>query len=55
MIKENSPAIWKSLNYAVPAAKIKEFLLDKIKSGVIKDKVERKTILAFLGVDSSSR
>ena len=51
MIKENSPAIWKSLNYAVPAAKIKEFLLDKIKSGAITDKVERKTILAFLGVE----
>ncbi len=54
MIKENSPAIWKNLNYAVPAAKIKEFLLEKIKSGAITDKVERKTILAFLGVDSSS-
>ena len=54
MIKENSPAIWKKLNYAVPAAKIKEFLLEKIKSGAITDKVERKTILAFLGVDSSS-
>ena len=54
MIKENSPAIWKSLNYAVPAAKIKEFLLEKIKSGAITDEVERKTILAFLGVDTSS-
>ena len=54
MIKENSPAIWKNLNYAVPAAKIKEFLLEKIKSGAITDKVERKTILAFLGEDSSS-
>ena len=54
MIKENSPAIWKKLNYAVPAAKIKEFLLEKIKSGAITDEVERKTILAFLGVDSSS-
>ncbi len=51
MIKENSPAIWKSLNYAVPAAKIKEFLLEEIKSGAITDKVERKTILAFLGVN----
>ncbi len=54
MINENSPAIWKELNYAVPAAKIKEFLLEKIKSGTIIDEVERKTILAFLGVDSSS-
>jgi hypothetical protein len=54
MIKENSPAIWKNLNYAVPAAKIKEFLLEKIKSGAITDEVERKTILAFLGVDTSS-
>ena len=54
MVKENSPTIWKNLNYAVPAAKIKEFLLEKIKSGAITDKVERKTILAFLGVDSSS-
>ncbi|MBC8554610.1 MAG: trypsin-like peptidase domain-containing protein [Candidatus Brocadiales bacterium] len=54
MIKENSPAIWKNLNYAVPAAKIKEFLLEKIESGAITDEVERKTILAFLGVDSSS-
>jgi len=53
MIKENSPAIWKELNYAVPATKIKEFLLEKIKSGAITDEVERKTILAFLGVDSS--
>ena len=40
-----------SLNYAVPAAKIKEFLLEEIKSGAITDKVERKTILAFLGVN----
>jgi hypothetical protein len=54
MIKENSLAIWKNLNYAVPAAKIKEFLLEKIKSGAITDEVERKTVLAFLGVDSSS-
>ncbi len=54
MIKENSPAIWKDLNYAVPAVKIKEFLLEKIKSGAITDKVERKTIRAFLSVDSSS-
>ena len=54
MINENSPAIWKNLNYAVPAAKIKEFLLEKIKSGAITDEVERKTILAFLGVDTSS-
>ncbi len=54
MIKENSPAIWKNLNYAVPAAKIKEFLLEKIESDAITDKVDRKTILAFLGVDSSS-
>ncbi len=51
MIKENSPAIWKNLNYAVPAAKIKEFLIEKINSGAITDTVERKTILAFLGVD----
>ncbi len=51
MIKENSPAIWKNLNYAVPAAKIKEFLLEKINSGAITDTVERKTILALLGVD----
>ncbi len=50
MIKENSPAIWKNLNYAVPAAKIKEFLLEKINSGAITDTVERKTILALLGV-----
>ncbi len=53
MIKENSPAIWKKLNYAVPAVKIKEFLLEQIESGAITDKVEQKTILAFLGVDSS--
>ena len=54
MIKENSPAIWNELNYAVPAAKIKTFLLEKIKSGDITDEVERKTILAFLGVDTRS-
>lgn len=54
MIKENSPAIWKNLNYAVPAAKIKDFLLEKIESGAITDKVEKETILAFLGVDSGS-
>ncbi len=51
MIKENSPAIWKNLNYAVPAAKIKEFLLEEVKSGAITNEIERKTILAFLGVD----
>lgn len=28
-------------------------LLKKIKSGAITDKVERKSILAFIGVDSS--
>ncbi|MCP4254941.1 MAG: trypsin-like peptidase domain-containing protein [Candidatus Scalindua sp.] len=51
MMKENSPTIWTNLNYAVPAVKIKEFLLERIKSGTITDEVERKTILAFLGVD----
>lgn len=47
LVKNNDPALWKELNYAVPASKMKEFFVELLKSGEL-PRASHDTIQALI-------